>query len=329
MKRNGRRAAATTIGRSARERAARRVHIYGPVPSRRLGYSLGVDLLPFKTCSMDCVYCQLGSHGPTTIRRREYVPVRTVLRQIREALASGKTIDSITFSGSGEPLLHSGIASIIAGIRRMTDVRIVVLTNSSCLASPGGRRAVLDADIVVPSLDAATQKVFTRVNRPHRGLTAAGIIVGLEKFRRAFRGQIWLEIMLVKGLNDGPAQLRSFKTAIARIDPDRIQLNTVVRPPAEEAARPLNRGELEAVREFLGDKAEIIAEFSREGGTRAPSDPEAAIVDTLRRRPMTANDLSRSLALPLEDVLARLRRLEIRGQTRSRRHGRDVYFEPA
>jgi wyosine [tRNA(Phe)-imidazoG37] synthetase (radical SAM superfamily) len=307
---------------------AEKLRVDGPVPSRRLGFSLGVDLLPFKTCSMDCVYCQLGSSGKTTVRRREFVPVRTILGQIREALAKKKPVDAITFSGSGEPTLHSGLGRIIAGIRGLTDVKIVLLTNSSCLTGARARRDAAAADIVVPSLDAATPRVFARINRPHAGLTVEKTIDGLVAFRREFKSQIWLEIMLVKGLNDGPAHLRALKKAIARIRPDRVQLNTVVRPPAEKSARPLTREELEAVREALGGDAEIIADFSREKRTEAPADPATAIAETILRRPMTAADLSASLGLPLEEVLAQLRRMEIGGQVRSAPHSGRLYYEP-
>ena len=305
-----------------------KIRVYGPVPSRRLGFSLGVDLLPFKTCSMDCIYCQLGSSGKTTIRRREFVPLQTILAQIKDALAKKKRVDAITFSGSGEPTLHSGLGRIIAGIRRLTDVKIVLLTNSSALVGARARRDAAAADIVVPSLDAATPGVFARINRPHPGLTVEKIIDGLVAFRGEFKGRIWLEIMLVKGLNDKPAHLRALKKAIARIRPDRVQLNTVVRPPAEKSARPLTLAELEAVRQALGGGAEIIADFSRKKRTEAPADPAAAIAGTLLRRPMTAADLAVSLGLPLEEVLAQLRRLEVGGQVRSTRHSGRFYFEP-
>ncbi len=305
------------------------IHIYGPVPSRRLGYSLGIDLLPFKTCSMDCVYCQLGSSGRTTIRRRDYIPVRAVLSQVRRALAAGTRIDALTFSGSGEPVLHAGIGRAIAGIKRMTAAPVVVLTNSSCLTGRQARRDLLQADIVVPSLDAASERVFARINRPHAGLTAARIIRGLVEFRREFRGRIWLEVMLVKGVNDGPAHLRALKEAIGRIRPDRIQLNTVVRPPAEPSVRPLSPREMEKVRGFLGGTAEIIAHFGRRPRSGGAGDASAAILESLRRRPMTAAELRRALGFPAEEVMARLRRLVVMGAVRAVGHGGAEYFEAA
>jgi wyosine [tRNA(Phe)-imidazoG37] synthetase (radical SAM superfamily) len=302
---------------------------YGPVPSRRLGYSLGLDILPFKTCSMDCVYCQLGTFGRTTIRRREYVPVRSVLAAVRQVLASGVKIEAITFSGSGEPTLHAGIGRIIAGIKRMTAVPIVVLTNSATLAARANGRDLLQADIVVPSLDAVTDRIFAQVNRPHAGIKAAKIVDGLARFRRRFKGRIWLEVMLVRGINDGPAHLRRLREAIDRIQPDRVQINTVVRPPAEKTARPLTAEALERARRILGPKAEVIADFRRAKQAAAAPDASAALLSALGRRPMTAADLARGLGLPKSAVAALTRRLAAAGLVRPVRHSGSVYFEKA
>lgn len=314
-----------------------RTLLYGPVPSRRLGFSLGVDILPFKTCSMDCVYCQLGSVPGTVVRRREYVAVAEVLAQIRAALKSGRRIDAVTFSGSGEPTLNSGIDRIIRGIKRMTSIPVVVLTNSSTLTSPAGRKAIALADIIVPSLDAATERVFARINRPHEGLTAAKIIAGLVELRKTFRGRIWLEIMLVKGINDGPAHLRALKKAVERIRPDRVQLNTVVRPPAERTARALSPAEMQRIRLFFGENAEVLVRGFKplpecggndpQAGLGAPAAVIAAILATAGRRPVTAADLSRSLGVPAADIRVLAARLERDGRLRSVRHGGRTYYE--
>jgi wyosine [tRNA(Phe)-imidazoG37] synthetase (radical SAM superfamily) len=308
----------------------RRLHpnyIYGPVPSRRLGFSLGVDILPFKTCSMDCVYCQLGAGAKTTVRRKEYVPAREVLAQIKAALSSGRRIDAVAFSGSGEPCLNSGIGFIIRGLKKITDIPVVVLTNSSCLASKRCRRELAEADIVVPSLDAATAPIFKKINRPHSGLEIGGIIDGLARFRREYKGRIWLEIMLVKGFNDSPAHLKKLEAAVSRIKPDRIQLNTVVRPPAEKSARPLGRRELGKIRAFFGENAEIIADFKRKRPSVAPGDIGGAILATVRRRPVTAMDISLSLGRPIEDISAHLVRLLAAGKIRAVLHEHSVYYE--
>jgi len=305
----------------------RKKYIYGPVPSRRLGFSLGVDLLPFKTCSMNCVYCQLGPGRRTTVRRRELVPTRLVLAEIRAALASGQRIDAITFSGSGEPTLHAGLGRIIRAIKRETSVPVVVLTNASTLSRPEVRTALAAADIVVPSLDGATEAVFRRVNRPHPSLSAAKIIGGLAAFRRRFKGLIWLEILLVKGVNDGPAHLRALARTIARLEPDRVQLNTVVRPPAERRARPLSRADLERVKEFLGPKAEIIAVFPSGGQSPPADDLRSRVLDLLRRRPETAAGLARSLGGGIVPVRRAVRDLESSGLVKAAAHGRRRYFE--
>lgn len=301
--------------------------IYGPVPSRRLGFSLGVDILPFKTCSMNCIYCQLGPSPKTTARRREYVPESEVLAQIRKALESGQRIDAVTFSGSGEPTLHSGIGRLIRRIKKMTDIPAVVITNGSCLVSERVRRDLAGADIVVPSLDAVTPGVFRKINRPHPGVSPAKIIAALARFRREFRGQIWLEIMLVKGVNDAPAHLEKLKEAIARIGPDRVQLNTVVRPPAEPSARPLSLGELKKIKSFLGEKTEIIARFQRKARTSRTKNIGSAILATAKRRPVTAEDLSLSLAESVVAVRARAGRLVKQGKLKRVMHKGREYFE--
>lgn len=303
-------------------------HLYGPVPSRRLGYSLGVDLLPFKTCSMDCIYCQLGGEARTTMRRKSFVPVETVLAEIADVLKSGRQVDAVTFSGSGEPTLHPGLGRLIRGIKGLTTVPVIVLTNSSLLDRPAVRRAVAEADVVVPSLDAATERAFRKVNRPHPAVSAAGVIDSLAALRREYRGQIWLEILLVKGINDRPADLRALKKAIVRIQPDRIQLNTVVRPPAESSARPLSLRDLEKIRAFLGGPAEIIASFAKEDREEAPADLSIRILDFIRRRPETASAIARSLGIKPEDVRQVCRTMEKTGRIRSVSHGGRVFFEP-
>jgi len=309
------------------DRRSEPTYLYGPVPSRRLGYSLGVDILPFKTCSLDCIYCQLGAGPKTTVRRKGFVPARAVLAQVRKAVASGQRIDAITFSGSGEPTLNSGIGTIIRGIKRSTRIPVVVLTNSSCLASPGVRRDLGQADIVVPSLDAADEAVFRKVNRPHAGLTAAKIVAGLAAFRREFQGRIWLEIMLVRGINDGPRHLNKLKAAAALIRPDRIQLNTVVRPPAEKSARPLGRAEMEKIREFFGEGAEIIADFKTPAQSAPAGDAEAAVLAVVGRRPVTSGDLAHTLGRPVEEVEALLQGLHAAGKIRSAVHRGNVYWK--
>ena len=184
-------------------------HLYGPVPSRRLGYSLGVDLLPFKTCSLSCIYCQLGNSPKKTIRRINPYSEKKILEEIKEFLKTGARVDFITFSGSGEPTLNKSIGWLIREIKKFTNIPVAVLTNSTLLSRAEVRKELAAVDVVVPSLDAATQRIFKKINRPHPSLRIEKIIEGLVKFRKEFKGQIWLEIMLVKGVNDCQLRLKN------------------------------------------------------------------------------------------------------------------------
>jgi len=271
------------------------MHIYGPVPSRRLGYSLGVDILPFKTCSLDCIYCQLGTTERKKVQRNKYFDVDAILGQIKNLIASGQRIDYITFSGSGEPTLNVFIGMLIREIKKNTQVPVAVLTNSTLLSQKSVRNALSDADLVVPSLDAATQEIFNRINRPHSSLKIRQVIEGLKIFRQEFSGKIWLEILLVKGVNDSPAHIKKLKKVISEINPDKIQLNTVVRPPAEKFALPLSPRELEKIREFFGKTAEVVAEFDKIQHRPISHDLKDAILAMVARRPVTLTDISKSL----------------------------------
>jgi wyosine [tRNA(Phe)-imidazoG37] synthetase (radical SAM superfamily) len=291
-------------------KAPKRTCVYGPVPSRRLGFSLGVDILPFKTCTLDCVYCQLGSSSRTTVRRKAFFDPKEVLAHVQGAIASGARIDHITFSGSGEPTLNRSIGGIIRGIKKMTDIPVAVLTNATLLSRTDVREALRAADVVVPSLDAATPGMFRRVNRPHRSLSLSRTLKGLAEFRRRYKGKIWLEIMLVKGMNDSPAHVRKLKEAIAAIRPDRVQLNTVVRPPAVKSAGPLNAAEMEKIREAIGVGCEVTVDFPKTAQVSSHGGLEAAIPAMVRRRPVTAEDIAASLGRDRASVRKALESLE-------------------
>ncbi len=304
-------------------------HLYGPVPSRRLGYSLGVDLLPFKTCSLSCVYCQLGRTKKTTTRRQKFFSEKQILEEVREFLKTGTRVDFITFSGSGEPTLNKSIGRLIRKIKKLTGVPVAVLTNSTLLSRPEVRKELAAADVVVPSLDAASQKAFEKVNRPNPSLRAEKIVEGLVKFRRQFKGQLWLEILLVKGLNDSPAHLKKLKAAVEKINPDKIQLNTVVRPPAESRAHPLSPEEMQRIKEYFGEKAEVVASFRKKGQEKAPENIAQAILSTVRRRPVSLEDLERSMGLTREELSLNLQRLLEQKKVKIVRHLDRDYFEPA
>lgn len=303
-------------------------HVYGPVPSRRLGLSLGVDIVPFKTCTFNCVYCQLGKTARLSGRRGRFFPEPEILAQIRTALDRSPQIDHITFSGSGEPTLNTAIGKLIRKIKAMTDIPVVVLTNSSLLTRRSVRQALLAADIVIPSLDAARAASFRRVNRPLASLKIGEIIRGLEAFRREFKGRLWLEIMLVKGINDSPADIRALKKAIAGIKPDRIQLNTVVRPPAETWARPLSQRSLQKIKKEFGEKAEVIADTRRRRREPAGRNLSEAILAMAARRPVTLSDITSSLGRTERDIRPHLETLLRSKKIRRRRHQGSEYFAP-
>jgi wyosine [tRNA(Phe)-imidazoG37] synthetase (radical SAM superfamily) len=313
---------------SRRKDKSQTTHIYGPVPSRRLGFSLGIDIIPFKACSLNCIYCQLGHTTKKTIHRKEYFTLSEILAQIKKKLASGQRIDYITFSGSGEPTLNKILEKLIREIKKLTSVPVAVLTNSTLLSRKSVRKALMAADLVVPSLDAASQEIFVKVNRPHPSLKLEEIIQGLQKFRQEFKGSIWLEIMLVKGLNDSPSHLRKLKEAIAKIKPDKVQLNTVIRPPAERYARPLGPKNLEKIKKIFGENCEIIAGFSREAQESISEDLEEAILSLIQRRPATLSDISNSLGKHKNEIIKYLNLLLEEGKIQSVIHEGLEYYEP-
>jgi len=297
------------------------------VPSRRFGFSLGVDIIPFKHCSLSCIYCQLGRTRRKTSRRASFYQEEEILAQVREALRSRRPIDFVTFSGSGEPTLNTLLGRVIRRIKSLTSIPVAVLTNGTLLSRPLVRRALLEADVVAPSLDAATPALFRKVNRPPASMKIDEIISGLEKFRRQFKGQIWLEVMLIKGVNDSASAISALKKAISRIHPDKIHLNTVVRPPAEKKARPLSPAALEKIKRTLGERAEIIAEFKKKARPGTEQEIRSAILAMARRRPVTLKDMAVALGENEARLLAHLDFLECRGRIRRLKHGRALFYQ--
>lgn len=312
-----------------RANKSREVHqfVYGPVPSRRLGYSLGIDILPFKTCSLNCVYCQLGRETKTTTRRKAYFSVEDILTQVAQALRSGRRIDYLTFSGSGEPTLNKNLGILIRGIKKMTTIPVAVLTNGTLLIRKDVRQELLAADLVVPSLDAAWPEMFQEVNRPHPSLKASGLVWGLMKFHKEFQGRLWLEIMLVKGINDSPAHLQALKEVFEAIRPDRVQLNTVVRPPAECQAAPLSLDDLKRIKNVFGDIAEIAVPFDDKSQAKGGGSLGEAIVIMLERRPLTADDISLALGRHRDEVLKTLDALNKKNRIRETSHEGKTFYE--
>jgi wyosine [tRNA(Phe)-imidazoG37] synthetase (radical SAM superfamily) len=237
-------------------------HIYGPVKSRRLGLSLGISLTPYKVCNFDCLYCQLGKTTDLVGDRKEYLNPEDILDELRIWLQQNpqeaKSLDYFTLSGSGEPTLNTAIAQMISEIKKIPEAKVAVITNAGCINDPLLRQALGAADLIVPSLTSATQEVLTRMHRPHQSVQLEDIVNGLVALRKEFTGKIWLEVMLVKGVNDDMRKIKKLKVIIDRINPDKIQLNSPVRSTAEPGVFPVARHKLEKIREILGDKCEIV-----------------------------------------------------------------------
>lgn len=237
-------------------------YIYGPVESRRLGLSLGITLTPYKICSFDCVYCQAGATTELTKERKEYISIEEILQEIKtwllENRAEAEKLNYITLSGSGEPTLNINIHLLISGIKKLASIPVAVITNASLLNIPLVREALKPADLVVPSLDAVTSALFSEINRPQKEINVSDIIEGLVSFRREFKGRIWLEVMLVKGINDDLRHIKKIKEAAERINPDKIQLNSPVRVTAQDNIFSVDKRKLRKIKEILGGKCEII-----------------------------------------------------------------------
>ncbi len=304
--------------------------VYGPVPSRRLGISLGVDIVPYKICSYDCIYCQLGKTTNQTTQRGSFIPVDSVIKEIKEVIDQNSDIDYITFSGSGEPTLNKDIGRMIEKVRRITPIPVAVLTNGSLLWDREVREDLGEADLVVPSLDAVSEKVFRKVNRPVAGLGIEKVLRGLKTFCAQFKGKIYLEIMLVKTANDSEEEIGEINRFVKNLRIDEIQLNTVVRPPGDPDARPLNQEELNEVRSLFDPKlkVEVIANFKRETSKAYHKDLEQAIIELVRRRPTKKEEMAVSLGVHPNEIAKYLQVLED-NRTIKRSWGKEkstVYF---
>ena len=302
-------------------------YIYGPVPSRRLGYSLGVDIISFKNCSFNCVYCQLGETTDLTVQRKEYTPVKGIMKDIEDAVSGDQKIDYITFSGSGEPTLHSALGELISKVKKISSIPVAVLTNSSLINRSDVQRDLANVDVLLPTLCAVSKDIFKSVHRPHQSISIVSIIDGLINFRETFKGKIWLEIMLVKGINDHQENLKALRAAINRIRPDKIHLNTVIRPPSDKTAFPLSTKELEAARPLLGRKCEIIAEFKKESNPESFIETQGQIIDIIKRRPITFQDIVNITGLSRNELVKHITGLLKNKKIQKINHNDRTYYE--
>ncbi len=304
-------------------------YLFGPVPSRRLGMSLGVDLVPHKVCSLNCVYCECGRTTDLTIERKEYIPYDEVVSEISHYLKHNPNPDYFTFSGSGEPTLNSRIGDVLHFIKSNSKVPVAVLTNGTLFYDKIVRAELLEADVVLPSLDAAEELVFRKINRPWRKLDIPGYINGLVDFRNEYKGQIWLEVLIIPGLNDTEENLWALKEAFLKIRPDEIQLNTLDRPGTAENIRTATRKELQDIVDFwnLPQVKIIAAAPDRKKIVAYRDDMESAILETIKRRPCTLEDMHKILGLHINEINKYLDVLEDEKKIVSVREKRGLFYK--
>jgi wyosine [tRNA(Phe)-imidazoG37] synthetase (radical SAM superfamily) len=319
----------------------KRKYLYGPVPSRRLGLSCGIDIVPFKICTLDCIYCQLGKTALTTTERKEYIPIEPVLSELKEALAEGLQADYITIAGSGEPTLNSRLGELIDGIKKLTNIPVAVLTNGTLLYREDVRADCSRADVVMPSLDAGDEQTFQRINRPNSVISIEKLISGLCALRKEFAGHIWLEVFFVDGINTGAEQIAKIKEAIEFINPDKIHLNTAVRPTADPNIKRLSAEKLQVIADRLGPKCEVVVEFSsahdsmlHERKSKDTSEPYSAmnrkaeaLLSMLKRRPCSLNDICSCMGLNRNEAIKYISYLQDRNLIQSEEKDGTVFLK--
>ena len=273
-------------------------YVFGPVPSRRLGQSLGIDTIPLKTCNWNCVYCQLGRSKPLCNKRRDYIPLHVIMSQVERALNSHDPdeIDWVTFVGSGEPTLHAGIGWLIQEVKKITDIPVAVITNGSLLFMESIRKALSAADAVLPSLDAGTPELYKKINRPHPDITFEKYIGGLINFRQEYKGRYWLEVMLIHDLNDTEEALTEIAKLIGKIQPDKVHIGLPTRPPAEKWVKPSDEEGLMRATTILGEVATVVHPLEGKFDLSCGESIVDAIVAIITRHPMSEEQLLRSLA---------------------------------
>jgi wyosine [tRNA(Phe)-imidazoG37] synthetase (radical SAM superfamily) len=301
--------------------------VYGPVPSRRLGLSLGVDLIPFKTCCYDCVYCQLGKTTRLIADPEDFYPVEQVQADVKAALDSGPPPDVITLAGSGDPTLYRPLGELIDGLHDLSDVSVVLLCNGALLFEPRVAQAALKADILAPSLDAGDEETFKKINRPHPSIGFADMLRGLQEVCEKHPGKVRLEVMLVADLNDSDESIQRLAGQLGPIRADSIDINTPVRPAPGRQAVPSSEDRLEAAARAFGPAARIIAEYRGPGSSGSRGDAGQKILEMLSRRPCTVEDIHSSLGVHPNEIVKLLDEALKSGKVeRFERDGNTFYF---
>ena len=305
-------------------------YLFGPVPSRRLGMSLGIDLVPKKVCSLNCVYCEVGETTKLTLERKEYILYDKVIAELQRLMANNPKIDYITFSGSGEPTLNSRIGEVLQFVKtNYPNIKTAVLTNGTLLSDKKVREELLSADVILPSLDAASQEIFEEIDRPESNLDIETYIRGIVALRNEFKGEIWLEVLILKSFNDSWLELEKIKNAILLIKPDRVQLNTLDRPGTVSGLSPLSTVELQEIVDFWNlPNVEIIASPQKRTNIDSyKGDIETAILETITRRPCTLDDLHNFLGIHINEINKYLGVLENENKITKENLERGIFYK--
>lgn len=306
-------------------------HIFGPVPSRRLGLSLGVDLVCHKTCTLDCIYCECGPTTNLTHKRAAYVPFDEVKAELAHYFENHPDPDYVTFSGSGEPTLSPDIGRVIAFIKeKRAKIRVAVLTNATLLSDPVVRKDLSRADLVMPSLDAVTPETFKKINRPAGQIDIHEIIDGLKAFARSFQGELWLEVFILPGINDAKAELETLGKIIRDINPAQVQLNTLDRPGAVTGLKPASKQDLDRVAGIIdAANVQIIARVKdlASGDHISDDKMEAMVMETIHRRPCTVDDLAAALNLEKGKLEILIKQLILENKVESAIQERGMFYQ--
>ncbi|QHI68974.1 radical SAM protein [Tichowtungia aerotolerans] len=301
-------------------------YLFGPVPSRRLGRSLGIDVTPFKTCSLDCIFCQCGCTTYHITERSEFVPFEDVCTELEQWLAQDGCADYITFAGSGEPTLYSRLGELIAFIKEKTEIPVIVLSNGTLFHRSDVCKETALADIVKVSLSAWNEPSFQKINRPASGLSFADLLAGERNFRNCFNGQLWLEVFLMEGINSKPEQVQQIAELAREIEPDTIHLNTAVRPPAETGVMPVSEKVLCSFCPLFTPPAEIIASFGTVSSANEKEVHAETLAALIHRHPATATQLAAISGSDEEGIRAALAPLVEQNQLQIEvRNGEDWY----
>lgn len=304
-------------------------YLFGPVPSRRLGISLGVDLVPFKVCSFNCIYCEVGKTTNLTVKRNSYINLKELIKELDDFLVKKPKLDYITFSGNGEPILNSDLGKITDYLKKnYSQYKIALITNGSLFFDKKLIKEIEKIDLLLPSLDAVSKDIFKKINRPHPSLDIIKIINGLIQLREIYKGKIYLEVFIIPGLNDSSEELSLLKEIIIRINPDLIQLNTQDRPAVEDWVIPASISKLKQIAEYLKPlSVEIISNYeSRENIPSFNKNINEQILETIKRRPCTIEDLVELLNINMKEINKYLNNLLAQRIIKTKKQKRGIFF---